>query len=161
MIAYRFDWRLAGLARWAHATYTRYADDLLFSGDDAFRAKVERFQVYVAAIALEEGFQVHHHKTRVMTSSQSQRAAGLILNVHPNYPRREYDRLKATLHQASLQESVPRRHAGQNDFRAHLLGRIQYVRQWNPARADKLLRLFERIQWQDLPTSGAKVNRIG
>lgn len=149
VIAYRLDCRLAGLARWSQASYTRYADDLLFSGRDEFRRKVDRLRTYVAAVALDEGFQVHYHKTRVMPSSQSQRAAGLVLNVRPNYPRGEYDLLKAVLHQASLSGPIPRDHAGHNDFRAHLLGRIHYVRQWNHARADKLLRLFERIEWLD------------
>src|SRR5205807_10038055 len=61
---YRLDCRLAGLAKSAGSHYTRYADDLAFSGDAAFEERVERFSNHVAAILLEEGFAVNHRKTR-------------------------------------------------------------------------------------------------
>ena len=40
---YRADCRLAGLARSAGAVYTRYADDMAFSGDTDFERRVDRF----------------------------------------------------------------------------------------------------------------------
>lgn len=58
LCAYRMDCRLSGLAEKAGAVYSRYADDLAFSGDDEFARGVERFSTHVAAILLEEGFPV-------------------------------------------------------------------------------------------------------
>jgi len=58
-----FDLRLAALSAAAGAEYTRYADDLLFSGDESFARSVGRFKVQVAAIAIEEGFAIQHRKT--------------------------------------------------------------------------------------------------
>ena len=147
LCAYRFDCRLTGLAAWGQATYTRYADDLLFSGGSDFAAKVKRFHIYVAAIALEENFQVNHHKTRIMTQSLQQRAAGIVLNVRPNVPRIEYDQLRAILHQAALTGPTVQNRDQHRDFRSHLAGRIAYMSQWNPQRGEKLQRLFERIVW--------------
>jgi RNA-directed DNA polymerase len=66
LMGYRLDRRLSGLANSADAVYTRYADDLAFSGGAAFNRGVERFSAHAAAVALEEGFSVNHHKTRVM-----------------------------------------------------------------------------------------------
>ena len=66
LCAYRVDCRLTGLAEAAGATYTRYADDLAFSGGRTSSACVERFALRVAAVLMEEGFSVHHRKTRVM-----------------------------------------------------------------------------------------------
>ena len=60
----------------AGAVYTRYADDLVFSGGDDFARSVHRFKTHVAAIAIEEGFAVQHRKTRVMRRGVRQRAAG-------------------------------------------------------------------------------------
>ena len=57
VMAYRLDCRLSGLAKTAGAVYTRYADDLGFSGDEEFEPGVERFAAHAAAIALEEGLQ--------------------------------------------------------------------------------------------------------
>ncbi len=64
--AFRLDCRLSGLARSAGAVYTRYADDLAFSGGADFSRVMERFAAHAAALALEEGFSVNHHKTRIM-----------------------------------------------------------------------------------------------
>src|SRR5947208_1927666 len=54
LCAYRLDCRLAGLARRAGASYTRYADDLAFSGDEGFERCVRRFHITACRIALEE-----------------------------------------------------------------------------------------------------------
>ncbi len=58
-LAYRTDCRLTGLAKSAGAQYTRYADDLAFSGDRDFEKCVDRFSRHGAAILLEEGFSVN------------------------------------------------------------------------------------------------------
>ena len=78
--AYRLDCRLAGLARKANAVYSRYADDLLFSGDHEFARSINRFRIFAAAVVIQEGFVVNHHKTMVMTRSVRQHAVGLVLN---------------------------------------------------------------------------------
>lgn len=53
--AYRMDCRLAGLAKSVGAQYTRYADDLAFSGGEALERRIERFATHVAAVLIEEG----------------------------------------------------------------------------------------------------------
>jgi len=147
LIAYRLDSRLSGLAKWAGASYSRYADDLLFSGDRDFRRRMDRFRTYVAVIAMEEGFEVNHHKTRIMPQSVCQRATGLVLNKHQNIGRREYDLLKATLHNAVIHGPASQNRTGHADFPSHLLGRITYLAQFNPERANKLREEFQRIRW--------------
>ena len=97
LCAYRLDCRLSALADTAGAIYTRYADDLAFSGDTDFARVAKRFQLHASATAMEEGFRVHHRKTRIMRRGVCQRLAGIILNEHPNLPRNDMDRLKATL----------------------------------------------------------------
>jgi hypothetical protein len=80
------------------ACYTRYADDLAFSGAGALERCDRRFHVYVCRIALEEGFEIHTRKTRFMRQGVCRQLAGIVLNVHPNVRRREYERLKALLY---------------------------------------------------------------
>jgi RNA-directed DNA polymerase len=66
LCAWRMDARLTGLAESVGAMYTRYADDLAFSGGEDFDRRVGRFSTHVAAIVCEEGFHVNHRKTRIM-----------------------------------------------------------------------------------------------
>jgi hypothetical protein len=88
--SYRMDCRLAGLARRAGAVYTRYADDLAFSGDD-----VDWVSPYAAAIVEDEGFMVNHRKTRIMRQGVRQRLAGIVVNQGMNIIRPDFDLLKA------------------------------------------------------------------
>ena len=94
---YRADCRLAGLTKSIGVEYTRYADDIAFSGDEEFEQRVERFSSHVAAILLDEGFSANHRKTRIMRQGARQHLAGLVVNQSLNIKRIEYDRLKAIL----------------------------------------------------------------
>jgi RNA-directed DNA polymerase len=142
---YRVDCRLSSLAKTSGAAYTRYADDLAFSGDDDFEKGVERFGVSVAAILQEEGLCVNHHKTRVMRQGVRQHLAGLVTNERLNVARRDFDQLKAVLANCVRfgLESQNRDH--RPDFRSHLHGKVSFVEMINPQKGKRLRVLLERI----------------
>ncbi len=145
--AYRVDCRLTGLARSAGAVYTRYADDLAFSGDEGFERSVERFASLVAAILREEGFEVQHRKTRVMRQGVRQYLAGLVTNDRLNVARSDFDRLKAILTNCVRHGAESQNREELNDFRAYLEGRVTFVETVNPAKAGRLRKIFEQIRW--------------
>jgi len=147
LCAFRLDCRLNALARTAGAVYTRYADDLAFSGDDDFGRAARRFHIQVAAIAIEEGFMVNSHKTRVMPAGVRQQLAGVVVNQHVNVARCAYDRLKAILHNCVRHGPDGQNRERQENFRAHLAGRIAHMAMLNPERGYKLRTVFERISW--------------
>nr|WP_246256955.1 reverse transcriptase family protein [Amycolatopsis anabasis] len=143
--AHRLDVRLAGLARVLGVAYTRYADDLAFSGDAA--VPVHRLVPGVRRIAREEGFRIREAKTSVTGAHQRQRVAGLVVNSAPAVSRREYDALRALLHNCVRTGPRAQNRDGHPDFRAHLLGRIGWAGTGNPRRAARLRALFDRIAW--------------
>jgi RNA-directed DNA polymerase len=147
LCAFNLDCRLSGLARAAGAVYTRYADDLVFSGDAEFARGVNRFLIHAMAIAMEEGFEVHARKTKVMRQGVAQRAAGLTLNAKVNVRRDEFDRLKAILTNCARNGAEKENREGLANFRAHLEGRISFVAMVNRVRGEKLRGIFRRIQW--------------
>lgn len=147
LCAYRLDCRLTGLAKSGGATYTRYADDLAFSGNTEFEKKIERFSTHVAAIALGEGFRVHHRKTRIMRQGVRQHLAGLVVNQGINVRRSDFDRLKATLTNCVRHGPESQNREARPQFRPHLEGRIGFVEMINPSRGKRLRDIFERIQW--------------
>ena len=148
LCAYRLDCRLARLANRVGADYTRYADDLAFSGDEELARSARRFQVAVCRIALEEGFEVNTRKTRFMRRAGRQHLAGAVVNERLNCPRELYDRLKATLTNCQRHGPAGQNRGGLADFRGHLAGRIAHLAGLNPARGLRLRELFERIDWQ-------------
>jgi RNA-directed DNA polymerase len=145
--AYRLDLRLSGLPRSAGAAYTRYADDLAFSGDGSFERCVDRFAAHVAAVAHDEGFSVHHRKTRVMRQGVRQHLAGLVTNEGVNIIRADFDRLKATLHNCVRHGPANQNRDNHPHYRLHLEGRVAFVEMLNPAKAARLRDLLARISW--------------
>jgi hypothetical protein len=147
LCAYRLDQRLSALAEKFDARYSRYADDLLFSGGEDLERGLRRFRLLVCAIALDEGFSIRSRKTRILRQSTAQRVAGVVLNVHPNLPRKEFDTLKALLHNCAAYGPESQNLQGHASFREHLQGRVAYYAVINPRRAETLQRLFEKIVW--------------
>jgi len=127
--------------------YTRYADDVGFSGDVEFERGVERFAAHVAAIALEEGFAVNHHKTRIMRRGVRQQLAGVVVNEKLNLRRRELELLEAILTNCVRFGPESQNRAGVPDFRAHLEGRIGFVEMIHGERGRELRNMFDAIVW--------------
>jgi hypothetical protein len=147
MCFYRADCRLTGLAESAGARYTRYADDLAFSGGEDFERRVKRFSWHVAAILQEEGFEVHHRKTRIMRQGVRQHLAGVVTNRRLNVWRQDFDRLKAILTNCVRHGPESQNREGHVDFRAHLTGRVAWVESINPEKGKRLRAILDRIAW--------------
>lgn len=147
LAANRLDVRLHALAQSLGASYTRYADDLAFSGDERLARSARRFQVLVAVIAASEGFELNFRKSRFMRSSVRQHLAGVVVNAKPNLRRDSWDELKAIFFNCVRHGPSSQNRRQLSDFRGHLLGRIAHVGQLNPSRGAKLRALFDRIAW--------------
>jgi RNA-directed DNA polymerase len=147
LAAFRLDRRLAGLAASSGLRYSRYADDLTFSGPASSRRAGARLQETVAAIAGEEGFALNRSKSALRTAGARQAVCGIVVNVRPNVTRAEYDRLKAILHNAARHGPESQTRAGIADLEAHLRGRIAWVASLNPDRGERLRRRLAEIDW--------------
>lgn len=147
LAAWRLDCRLAGLARRFEANYTRYADDLAFSGDAKFAGRLGRFLGPLREIVGDAGFALNPAKTRIMRQSSRQRVTGLVVNRHINIARADFDRLKATLHNCARRGPDGQNRGDHGDFRAHLDGRVTWVETVNPHRGRRLREIFEAIDW--------------
>ncbi|MDO6590048.1 reverse transcriptase family protein [Yoonia sp. 1_MG-2023] len=137
LIAFTLDRRLAGLARALDARYSRYADDLTFSGDAGIAPVLTRA---VPQILQEEGFVLNPRKTRVRNATQRQVVTGIVVNQHLNVPRAQYDLIKAKIHAL--------RHADVSRRLDHvhclsLEGQIDWVCRLNPPRGQKLWQLYQ------------------
>jgi RNA-directed DNA polymerase len=141
------DARLAGFAAAAGAVYTRYADDLTFSGDDRLARRADAFLRGVDRIVTDQGLRLNARKTRVRPASVRQSVTGVVVNDRTGPGRREVDRLHAVLHNCAEHGPESQNRSGHPDLRAHLLGRIGWVEQTNPGRAVRLRREFDRITW--------------
>ena len=147
LCAYRLDCRLAGLADAEGAHYSRYADDIAFSGGRRLHAHAAGVRRMVETIVRDEGFRLNPRKSQLMSRAGRQRICGIVVNDRPNAARDDYDRLRALLHDAELHGPAAANRAAVPDLRAHVLGRISWVEALNPARGAALRRRLARIEW--------------
>ena len=145
--AYSLDVRLSGMARAFGANYTRYADDLTFSGPRPFLRSLSTFLPLAEQIVRSERFSLNLEKRKVIRSNQRQEVTGVVVNERLAVCRRDYDRLKAILHNCIRHGPSSQNREGVTDFRAHLAGRIAHVRQVDPKKGARLQASFDQIQW--------------
>ncbi len=144
LACFGLDQRLGGYAEAAGLTYTRYADDLSFSGP-----RLEKFHLIraVASIASEEGFALNPTKTRLRSTHQRQEVTGIVVNERLNGPREYYDQLRAVLCDAQRNGVDAANRDGHPNLRRHLDGRISWVESLNPSRGARLRAQYDAIVW--------------
>ncbi|MGH7172693.1 MAG: reverse transcriptase family protein, partial [Gemmataceae bacterium] len=144
-VARRLDRRLRGLANKLGLTYTRYADDLTFSGDDNLNGRVGYLMARVRHLAEDEGYVVNEKKSRVLRRNTAQLVTGLVVNERPSVRRRELRRLRAILHRARTEGLQRQNREGRPNFLAWLQGKIAYVRMSRPDIGAKLHAELQQI----------------
>ena len=120
--------------------YSRYCDDMTFSGDFDCGAVIQKAGGFLAAM----GFQLNTKKTRIITCHQRQEVTGLVVNRKPQVTR-EYRRrlrqelyycerfgMKSHLERICDTRYLPLGEAGIQRYRLSLIGRINYVLHVNP-----------------------------
>lgn len=144
-VARRLDRRLRGLAEKLGVAYTRYADDLTFSGPVEINSKVGYLMARVRHIAEDEGFAVNVQKSRVQRRNTAQLVTGLVVNDHPGVGRQEVRRLRAILHRARHEGLARQNRAGRPHFLSWLQGKIAYVRMVRPEVGQRLQEELQKL----------------
>lgn len=122
--------------------YTRYCDDLTFSG--SFDAG--ELQAFVQAELRRQGFFLNPRKTRLLPAGGRQIVTGLTVNQHPAVPPRLRRELRQELYYCrryGVAEHLARtgRDLSPRAYLQSLLGRVSYVLQIEPGRT-------EALQWR-------------
>jgi retron-type reverse transcriptase len=132
-MALRLDRRLAGLAAKFGFAYSRYVDDLIFSGDDP--EIINKVRHLAGQVVREEGFEVNRTKTRIFRKGGCQRVTGVVVNDVMGLSRQERRRLRSMIHHLKQGQD-----AGQPDHGrlAYLRGKLAYLAMLNPEQAEKL-----------------------
>jgi RNA-directed DNA polymerase len=137
IVCRRMDARLAGAAHKLGFSYTRYADDLTFSGPataDA-GAMLDRIRFIAAA----EGFVEHPKKTRVLRRGRRQEVTGVVVNQQLGVDRDTLRKFRALLFQIGKDGPTAKSWGASPDVFASALGYAHYVRMIDPKRGADLV----------------------
>ena len=108
-------------------TYSRYCDDMTFSGDFDFRAVKGKVSGFLDAMGME----LNQKKTQVRFPGGRQMVTGLVVNSRPGVPREYRRRLRQEIYQYQT-FGPPAGTESAEAYRARLLGKIQYVLSVHP-----------------------------
>ncbi|HKS17326.1 MAG TPA: reverse transcriptase family protein, partial [Planctomycetota bacterium] len=144
IVGIHLDARLDGFAKTVGWTYTRYADDLTFSGDTLIPKgqqdprSIAWLIARVRHLVENEGFAVNEKKLRVHRRNRAQAVTGVIVNEKPSVTREERRRLRAILHRAKFEGIAAQNRIGHPNFEAYLRGHVAYVTMVNADQGRRL-----------------------
>ena len=137
IILYGFDELVGQWCRERGISYTRYCDDMTFSGDFD-PAEVIRF---VRLELKKTGFLLNEQKTRIQRPGQQQTVTGIVVNEKLSIPEDYRRKLRQELYYCrkfGIQEHLQKigLEISEDTFRMQLLGKVNYVLQVHPNDKD-------------------------
>ena len=142
------DARCFGLARSRDIRYTRYADDLTFSGD----FNPAPFKEIIYSILANFGFEPNLDKTRVFSRANRQLVTGIVVNEKMQVPRSDRRKLRQEAYyikKYGIDSHIVKTGIKQHNYVGHLIGKAGFTRFVNPYDRDALM-MLETLLWHKL-----------
>ncbi len=141
------DQRLLGLASKIGASFTRYADDITFSGN----SDIVNYKDTIRSIIENEGFKINDKKFRIQRSNQMQEVTGLIVNDGLKVKRRYKRKLKQHIYYCKKYGVYSHLKYTQAEdksyFKEYLYGMAYFIKMIEPETGNDLLCDLDEIYW--------------
>lgn len=160
ILCYQLDKRLQGLASKGRCSFTRYADDITFSFNDA-GTNAQQLVWRIKKVLADEGFTVHPGKIRIMRKGTHQEVTGVVVNEKLGLNRKKLRRFRAVLHQLKTKDAAELKW-GNGNLASAVTGYANFVKMVKPAQGAALqnriaaLLQTNRLQYPATVTSAPK-----
>lgn len=147
LAAFMMDFRLNKYAAKNGFSYTRYADDLTFSGE--VRNKLKK--TMIKKVVVEEGFILNEKKGSYRQKGNKQIVTGLNVNTKVSIPKKKRKQIFSHLYNCiqfgpyNHLDKINMRH--KMNYRDWLLGHILYIYSIQPEVGKKMKAKFDMINW--------------
>ena len=158
IVCHNLDWKLHGLAKRFHLNYSRYADDITFSGDNNLFYAEGEFVKELRRIIAGQNFRINEKKTRLQKRGDRQEVTGLVVsdrvNVSREYVRdienllyiwEKYGHNDAYAKFLSRYQPKQNYRQGQPDMNKVVMGRLMYMRMVKGEESPAWRRLQKRF----------------
>lgn len=142
----KLDKRLSRLAETTGCEYSRYADDITFSGEKSIKSLFP----LIIRIITEEGFKVNSQKTRFQYSNRRQEVTGLIVNQRLSVSRRLKNELRNAIYfskKYGVDDHMKHIGCDKSFYKEHLYGIAYFIKMVEPSEGEKYLRSLDEINW--------------
>ncbi|MGD1715190.1 reverse transcriptase family protein [Dapis sp. BLCC M172] len=148
LLCRKLDSRLTEMAIKYGFNYTRYADDLTFSGSGESLKYISQILKNTRLIVRFQDFEINENKTIIMRKSRRQEVTGIVVNSELNISRETLKRFRATLYNLE-KYGLENRHWGNSqggDIIASIEGFANFVCMINPQKGAKFQQQVTRIK---------------
>jgi RNA-directed DNA polymerase len=128
---YKFDKAISKYCIETKIRYTRYADDLAFSG----KIEEEKLMTLVNQQLKELGLSLNDNKTKIMTQNMRQVVTGIVVNEKAQVPKEKRKELRQAIfyiEKYGLDSHLEKINCKKANYVKHLLGLVNYVLFINP-----------------------------
>lgn len=146
IVCMELDLALDKLAEQHNCSYTRYADDITFSGNN----DVAGILTDAANIIKAFGFNINTDKTHVRFCSQQQLVTGIVVNTRPSVPNSLKKRMRQHIHYCikfGVKSHVKRIEFSGNSFKRHIYGLCSFIKMVDPELGQVFYRQLNEIDW--------------
>ena len=148
IVCLRLDKRLAGLAKKYEVVYSRYADDITFSG----KYGVQNIIPVAEKIIRDEGFKVNDAKTRTAYRYQRQEVTGICVNDTKMHVDKQYIKnLKMQIYYCKkygVQSHLDHIQCNKRFYKEHMYGKAYFVNMVDKESGQNLLKQLDEIDWE-------------
>lgn len=146
IVCLKLDKRLGKLAEKIGCTYSRYADDITFSGN----SDILNYLELVKKIIFTEGFIINDKKTRIQSHNYRQEVTGIIVNNHIRVDKRYKQYLRQQIYYCNkfgIDNHMEKISCELSGYRDHLYGIAYFIKMVEREEGEKWLEKLDRINW--------------
>ncbi len=140
LVSWMLDVRIQGYVGRRGINYTRYADDMTFSG---LKPKtVTNIIPVVKSILLDEGFKINSSKTRIAGAARAKRITGLILSDNScGIGKQEYKKLRSKIYHLALDKENKN-----TKLLNHVNGWLSYLNSVDKKRLEQVFIYIKKLE---------------
>ena len=130
-----------------HYIYTRYADDITFSGNKS----LVRYKKIIEQIINEEHYEINHQKQRLSYNYQRQEVTGLIVNNGVSVNKKILKELNNAVYyieKFGLISHMQHENLTQSSYKEHLYGLAYFVNMVDQEKGKYYLDKLDRLNWE-------------
>lgn len=146
ILCLKLDKRLSCLAKSFEANYTRYADDITFSG----QKKILKMIPLIKRIIKEENFTINYKKFRIRFSNQKQEVTGLTVNKKLSVSKRLINELEKAIYfgqKLGVDTHMENIKCDRFFYKEHLFGIAYFIKMIDKNKGNKYIAKLEKINW--------------
>ncbi len=154
LVMKKLDAKLTKIADDNGMSFTRYADDIVFSCKEALpRQPVNRVKRLILKALNDEGFKPNLRKTKLRGPGTRKVVLGILVDgKQPRLPREYKDKIRQHLHYLTHPDFGPANHASTRKTSVsriyhHVFGLICWAKAVEPSFGEESLRTFNSVNW--------------